>query len=329
MATAVGVNILRSIAPIIAAGLRRRWENGRDGPFNIIICENLINANKLLGGWICEHLDKEEGRHFHKAVGLVEASIGRMIPFILPKDRAKDPLWVRVERYAELPVDAEAIKGKLPHIDGLHPVSPFAFYIRRKLFLHNMSHALIAYVGALQGYEYIWQAAGDAYIKLLAGRAMLESAAALSKTYGLPMEEMLDHISDLLLRYENRALGDTVARVGGDLYRKLGAQDRLAGTAAFCCEAGIDPIYISAGLAAALFFIGPSDDQGTVKMREMLEESGSELVLRMHSGLVQCTQVLDYTARYSEAIHSGQGPYGLLKIAEMLSHEGLSRKRVI
>ncbi|MCL2163844.1 MAG: mannitol dehydrogenase [Oscillospiraceae bacterium] len=331
MATAVGANVLPLAAPTIAAGLRRRWDSGRAGSFNIIICENLIDADKLLGEWVCGHLANEgERRRFLEEVGLVEASIGRMVPLMTPEDRAKDPLWVRVERYCELPVDGDAIKGEPPQITGLHPVSPFAFYIRRKLFLHNMSHALTAYIGAISGYEYIWQAIGDANIKLLTERAMLESAAALSDFYGVPLEGILDHVFDLLLRYGNRALGDTVARVGGDSFRKIGAQDRLAGAAAFCCDAGVEPVYICAGLAAALFFKSSPEDQGTARIQEMLKSEGVDAVLQRHAGLGAYRNVLDYTARYIEVIRTGQANSGdLLVAAEEASRDRLSGKPVI
>ena len=47
MATAVGVNILKFIIPNLVAGIRRRMaESGR--PLNIIICENLMDANKVV-----------------------------------------------------------------------------------------------------------------------------------------------------------------------------------------------------------------------------------------------------------------------------------------
>jgi len=37
------------------------------------------------------------------------------------------------------------------------------------------------------------------------------------------------HIDDLLERFQNKALGDTIFRVGCDLCRKLSPEDRLAG----------------------------------------------------------------------------------------------------
>ena len=49
MATAVGARILKFIIGNLVAGLRRRWAR-TDKPLNIIICENLMDANKVLEG---------------------------------------------------------------------------------------------------------------------------------------------------------------------------------------------------------------------------------------------------------------------------------------
>ena len=51
MATAVGVNILPQIAPVIAKGVVARME--RSGkPLDIILCENQLEADVLMRGWI-------------------------------------------------------------------------------------------------------------------------------------------------------------------------------------------------------------------------------------------------------------------------------------
>ena len=49
MATAVGARILKFIVGNIVAGLRKRWARD-DRPLNIIICENLMDANKVMEG---------------------------------------------------------------------------------------------------------------------------------------------------------------------------------------------------------------------------------------------------------------------------------------
>ena len=78
MATAVGARILKFIVPNIVEGLRKRWQRGGE-PLNIIICENLMDANKVLEGMIKAQLTEEEKLIFDERVGLVEASIGRMV----------------------------------------------------------------------------------------------------------------------------------------------------------------------------------------------------------------------------------------------------------
>jgi mannitol-1-phosphate 5-dehydrogenase len=48
MATAVGVNVLPRIAKPFAEGLKLRWQLVKENPLNIIICENLLDANHYL-----------------------------------------------------------------------------------------------------------------------------------------------------------------------------------------------------------------------------------------------------------------------------------------
>ena len=51
MATAVGVNVLGRIVKPICEGLKKRHEHKKN-PLNVIICENLIDADKYLRGLI-------------------------------------------------------------------------------------------------------------------------------------------------------------------------------------------------------------------------------------------------------------------------------------
>ncbi len=131
MATAVGVRILELIVPNIVAGIRRRWEIG--GPaLNIIICENLNNSNRIMEGMIKSLLNPEEVARFDETVGLVEASVGRMVPIQTEEMRDGDPLRVCTEHYAFLPVDKAAFKGEIPEIKGMVPFEPFDFFCETK-----------------------------------------------------------------------------------------------------------------------------------------------------------------------------------------------------
>jgi mannitol-1-phosphate 5-dehydrogenase len=252
MATAVGVRVLPLIAPVIAEGIKKRSAKNRNS-LNIIICENLIDAHKLLEKLIKEKLNEQEIIFFDKHIGLVEASIGRMVPIQTREMQDGNVLRICTETYGFLPVDKDAFKGEIPHIEGMYPFSQFDFYIQRKLYIHNMGHAVSAYLGMLRGDEYLYQAVRRGDIRYIVQNAMQESALALSAKFNASLPDLLWHIRDLLRRFSNRALGDTCARVGGDTARKLGPQDRLIGAIRCCREQGLSPAFISLGAAAALF----------------------------------------------------------------------------
>ncbi|MDR0561711.1 MAG: mannitol-1-phosphate 5-dehydrogenase [Spirochaetaceae bacterium] len=252
MATAVGVNVLPYIAPNLAQGIRRRFAV-TEKPLDIIICENLLNADALLADMIKKYLSDGERVLFEKRIGLVEASVGRMVPIQTEEMRDGDPLRLCVEAYGWLPVDRDSFKGTIPDIKGLVPYSPFDFYIKRKLYIHNMGHAVCAYAGLYLGIEYIWAAIETPDIRLLVQNAMLESARALSLRYNFPLNNIMAHIEDLLYRFGNNALADTCRRVGADPARKLSAADRLIGAGSLCLEQGVTPVSIAAGAAAGLY----------------------------------------------------------------------------
>lgn len=268
MATAVGVNVLKFIAAPIAGGLRERWNRGNNAPFNIIICENLIGADAYLKELIGNELNDSEKEKLSSLVGFVEASIGRMVPVQTPQMQGDNPLRVCVEAYNKLPLDSNAVKGPLPDIKNAVWHTPFEYYIERKLFIHNMGHAMCAYLGSICGYEYIWQAIENPYIHLLVSKAMTQSAMALSKKHGVAADEIYDHVLDLLQRFGNRQLGDTVARVGNDIKRKLAKSDRLVGAYNMCKEQDLSCDYIKVGIAAALTF--PGQDTG-MEIEELLK----------------------------------------------------------
>ena len=303
MATAVGVNILKFIAAPFACGVRRRMEKGVEAPLNVIICENMIEADKYFANLIKENLNDAEIEYFDTHFALVEPSIGRMVP-ATPKDIAeKNPLAVCVEPYCELPVDKHAFKGEIPNIKNMVPFAPFDFFIRRKLFMHNMSHALTAYFGALRGYTYIWEAISDPDIRHLASKALSESSKALSMEYGVPMDELIAFSDDLLTRFENKLLGDTIERVGKDTKRKLAENDRFVGAALLCEKLGIESTYILAGLAAGLHF-SPEGDESSCAVADDARQNGVLHALSSYCGIDEDTEMAKTVAEFYSKIEN-------------------------
>ena len=286
MATAVGVNILPRIAPVIAKGVVARMEKSGK-PLDIILCENQLEADILMRGWIYECLNDEQKAWADKNLGLIEASIGRMVPPLTPEMRAQDPLLICVEPYCELPVDKDAFKGEIPDLVGLIPYTPFEFYIKRKLFLHNGGHAVCAYLGNLKGYEYIWQAIADPEIYETAKAAMNVSAQALIKKFGEGIRENVENnVVDLLFRFQNKALKDTIARVGADPVRKLRRNDRIVGAALFAMEQGVDPTPVIRGIVAGLKF-DRAEDATAPEVQAALKEQGIDYVIEKYMGLAK------------------------------------------
>ena len=269
----MGVRVLPHVAPAIAAGLARR--NEKNGPLNVILCENHPEADTLLQEAVTT-IDPQVAT----AAGFVRASIGRMVPVVSERNRGNDPLMVWAEPYARLPVDRDGIRGSLPDIPGLEPSSPFSFEIDKKLLLHNMTHAVAAYLGARSGYHCIWEALADAGIRRQVCAAGKSISRALAAEYEKPIRSIQKYARELVTRYRNQALGDTVDRVGRDPERKLGPADRLIGAAKLCAKHGIRMESIASACLAAVEFGSRSGSIATA-----LERGGLEAVLSDVCGL--------------------------------------------
>jgi len=230
IATAVGNDNLKEIIPIIAEGIKRRLEGEIFNPVDIIIAENLRNASDFFEEQLQKFLPYN---YIHDYIGLVETSIGKMVPIMTRADLEKDITQVFAEPYNTLILDKKGFKNELPDIRGLDPKENMKAWVDRKSFIHNLGHATAAYFGSLKHPErvYLYEILADEEVRIFTRNTMIQSGKILQKLY--PGEfsdsDILEHIDDLIFRFQNKSLGDTVFRVGMDLYRKLGKEDRLAG----------------------------------------------------------------------------------------------------
>jgi len=260
-ATAVGAYALPSVYALIAAALERRGASKR--PLDILICENVLRGAELFRDGLKPLLPADFP--FDKMVGLIETSIGKMVP-IMPEDvRRSDPLLLYAEAFNTLIVDRRGFLGPVPDVPGLDAKDNIAAYVDRKLFIHNLGHAAAAYIGHVVHPDavFTWQVLDDREVQNAARQAMWESARALMLRYPYEFDEhdQSEHIEDLLRRFANRALGDTVHRVGRDLPRKLGPEERIIGALRLHQQEGVPAPYTTLTLACALLFSAP-DEKG-------------------------------------------------------------------
>jgi mannitol-1-phosphate 5-dehydrogenase len=283
-ATAVGVRALPFIAPLVAAGIVQRAASGVEAPLNIIICENLKDAANAFRSMVQEHLPAALVPYLHAHIGFVDTVIGRMVPPPTPELRAEDPTLIVVEPYKELPVDRVGLVGPTPQVVGLEVCDNFPAYTARKLYIHNCGHAVLAYLGHLAGHEYGYQALTDPTIRPWFDAALAESKAGIVAVHGVAPAWLDAHIADLTYRFANRALGDTILRLGRDPLRKLGPTDRLVGAARLAERASVLPNALSRAIVAAYRFDDPRDPLA-VALQERLAAEGFDAVLAAVSGI--------------------------------------------
>lgn len=261
IATSVGIRVLPLIAPMISEALVTRLDlTGK--PINILLCENLNNIDGYMRNLLVKDLDTEKAILLEKKVGLLSTSIGRMIPVSSEATKSIHPMAIKVEPYKLLPYDGLSVKGIMPNVTGLiwDKNVDFDYYSERKLYIHNLGHCMIAYFAEIFGYKYIEEAVMNPEVRYIVRSAMIESAMALSKKYRYPINKIIKHIDNLLMRFGNKSLMDTCERVGRDPARKLKSDDRFLGALKVCIEQNISSRHVSLGVALGLLKLSKSDD---------------------------------------------------------------------
>jgi mannitol-1-phosphate 5-dehydrogenase len=263
-ATAVGPKVLPHVLPNLAAGLKLRQAQG-GGPLDVILCENMREAAAFVREGLRPLLPSDFP--LDGTLGLIETSIGKMVPIMPDEVRASDPLLVYAEAYNTLVCDAGGFRNPVPEVPGLDPQRNMKAYVDRKSFIHNLGHALCAYLGFVEdpALRYTWEAVDHPTVGPAVRAGMWESGRALIAAY--PDEFSQDsqdgHIEDLLARFANQALGDTLHRVGRDLSRKLAREDRVIGALLCDLQHGVEAPMTALCAAAGLRFRAP-DEHGAL-----------------------------------------------------------------
>jgi len=284
-ALSVGQQGLPSALPLIAKALEIRYIQKELKPLDIIIAENMRNADAYIATELSQLLPA--GFPLRKMVGLVETSIGKMVPIMPVELSESNPLLVFVEPYNTLILDKKGFKNPIPDVKGLAPKENMKAWVDRKLFIHNLGHATAAYIGFQKFPQsvYMCDVLADDEVFTQTRQTMLQSAEILIALY--PKEftivQLANHIDDLLSRFQNRALGDTIFRVGCDLFRKLGPDDRLAAPIRAAQELGKPFNLIMEAVMAALSFRAKDENENFLASDEdffRLADQGKEVILR-------------------------------------------------
>ena len=231
MAVSVGKNALEKVIPVVAKGLILRYSKSPEWPLDIIIAENIRSGGEFIRQRLLKYLPVDYP--IDRLVGLVETSIGKMVPIMNEKELARDPLLLYAEPFNTLILDRKGFKCSLPEVEGLAFKNNIQAWVDRKAFIHNLGHTAVAYYGSYKypGAKYVYEVLKDKDVYSFAYQVMHQAAEVLQVIYpdDYSLQNLEEHIEDLLKRFQNKALQDTIFRAGKDLYRKLGPDDRFVG----------------------------------------------------------------------------------------------------
>jgi mannitol-1-phosphate 5-dehydrogenase len=261
--TAVGPTVLKFLAPVIVAGLRKRPDGA--APLAVMACENAINATDVL----LEHIRSQVADEEWPALAAKAVFANTAVDRIVPAQSPEAGLHVTVETYFEWAIERPPFGGNEPSIPDATWVDDLAPYIERKLFTVNTGHATTAYHGFARGIKKLSDALADDVVRAAVEGVLAETKQLLVAKHEFTDEAQQAYVDKILQRFENPYLPDTVDRVGRQPLRKLSRSERLIGPAAELAERGIRPEHLLATVDAALSFDVP-DDPESVELQKLL-----------------------------------------------------------
>ena len=288
--TAVGPNILRFVAPVIAAGIGRRAAGA--APLAVMACENAINATDILRRHVEENLDVDRdgaldsgpgesaGSLLQRAAVFANTAVDRIVPNQVPGQG----LDVTVEDFFEWAVERAPFGDAVPAIADAHFVDDLAPYIERKLYTVNTGHAALAYHAFVAGAETLSAAMARPEVAAEVRAVLEETKALLVARHGFPESMQEEYVQKNLRRFANPHLPDTPARVGRQPLRKLSRNERFIGPAAQLAERGIRPDALLRAIGAALRFDVPGDAE-SVELKALLAAATPEAFTAQVTGL--------------------------------------------
>lgn len=278
--TAIGPNILKFIAPLIANGLKARLDAGNRQPLDVIACENMIGGSEQLKELVGEHLTDEEKEQLNEIIGFPNAAVDRIIPM----QTNDDPLFVSVEPFSEWIIDSSQMKNPNLKLVGVGYEESLEPYIERKLFSVNTGHATVAYTAKMLGYETIKDAITDEKVLAQLQGVLKETGAFLIDKWAFDKAEHQSYQETIIERFKNPYISDDVVRVGRTPIRKLGYNERFILPIRELAERNLSYDYLIDTVGMIFHYNDPEDEE-SVQLQKMLNEQPLREVIQKVTGL--------------------------------------------
>lgn len=295
---AVGPNILKFIAPVIAKGIDRRTASV---PLAVIACENMIGGTDTLHGFIKDNTDSSRVETLGERASFANSAIDRIVPAQAPDAG----LNVRIEKFYEWVVEQLPF-GKFGHPDipAIHWVDHLEPYIERKLFTVNTGHATAAYYGKYAGKKTIADAMKDDYVRNTVRDVLQETASLIVDKHEIAAQEQQDYVEQIINRISNPYLEDSVDRVGRAPIRKLGRKERFIGPAAQLAERNAKYDSLLGSVEMALRFQNVEGDDESFELAKILKENSPGDATVQLTGLERDHSMFSAVAKVVEQVQS-------------------------
>ena len=265
--TAVGSSHLKSVASILAKGIKER--KSKDSLF-ILCSENGWNIEALMESYLKEYISD-----LSSSVKIGNPIMGRMCRCEenIKKEGAYQSVaddfnWaVITEPWYGIPLVESIAKDKVFFGRAFQAKgeTEFSALKRMKFLLHNGTHAFLSLLGYLKGYSHFYQLAEEKELLHLAHEMMNdEIIRALLSNYPdvLDENEVNNYAIDILRRILCPVFKDSIKRgIRGSL-EKLKPEERLISGAKFIISSGYLPEVYSMMIAAAIEI---NKKEGTLK----------------------------------------------------------------
>ena len=221
---------LRTSFGLVTEALVRRRDRGL-APFTVVSCDNIQH-----NGDVARHSfaafatlrDPDLGAWVEREVPFPNSMVDRITPATTDDDRAEvarrfgiDDGWpVVCEPFTQWVLEDRFSLGRPPLEDaGVQVVDDVDPYERMKLRLLNASHQGLAYLGRLAGYRLVHDTAQDPLFQaFLLGYMEEEATPTLLPVPGIDLD---DYRRELIARFSNPAVRDTLARLAFDGSERL------------------------------------------------------------------------------------------------------------
>lgn len=163
-------------------------------------------------------------------------------------------LDIASEDYPYLQCDRDRLNGYMPCIPAVKPVENFRHFLTRKLYTYNAASCVIAYLGALKGYQVYSDAANDPDILKLLDQNYEQTNRAMCMEFGYDPQDQAEFALLSRKKFTSVEIRDTVERNARDVARKMAPGERIMGIMQLIAKHGGDASVLEMTAAAALLY---------------------------------------------------------------------------